>query len=295
MATIVRTIYTQGAAYLSGKILSANETGVPLWLTGIQSANYTKNTPKIDVASMGALGSVAKIQTEPTTATMEINLAITTGMLNPAFPTFLGRMVTDTSRPGPSGITVACSGVGLISGAVLSSVRMEATMGAIPQLAMTFDGFAGPDSYTANDPPTTVTSVTLPVVTPYTTGVGGVSVYWFDTNLGHVESVTCPQTVRASWEMPIERVLCLGTDVNSPTVFSRPPGTMSISVEGLDRRFLDSGQYLTGITIGAYSIGCANSGVFKETSRTANLAVGEIGGTFSIVAEGQGLSATIGG
>jgi hypothetical protein len=289
MATIVRTIYTQGAAYISGDCTNLRITGAPLWFTGIQSANYTKNSPKIDVASMGALGSVAKIQVEPTVASLEIALAITTGALNATYPNFLSALCANTNLPSPSGMTVACSGVGLVSGAVLSSFRMEATMGAIPQLQLTFDGFPGPDIYQATAPPTVVTSVILPVVTPYSVGL--VNSYW----LGGWVTTVCPQTVRASWEMPIERVNCIGGDVDFPTVFSRPPGTMSIVIEGLDRTFLDSGKFLTGVQIGAYTLACTNSGVFKETSRSASLAVGEVGGSFNITAEGQALSAIIAG
>jgi len=296
MASIVnRTIYTQGSVKITcGAVAgyttpinhsTVSMTGVGLVLSGVQSANYTKNSPKLDVGSFGVLGNINKVQVAPTTATMEVNLVVNGG--NSGLDGgWLSALTLDAVQPKPSGVTVYAAGVGEISGAILSSFRMEASIGALPTMTLSFEGSPGADAVPGGALPTTNNLITVPVVTPFTFG----SIYWLD----NLSASGCPQTVRASWEMPVERINCLMGDVNKPTLFTRPPGTMSIVAEGVDRIMIDSGNYVTGITIGPYTITQA-SGALRETSRTANMAIGEAAATFNITAEGVALGANFAG
>ena len=295
MASIVnRTIYTQGsvkitcgtpAGYLAPIINApSNFTGVGMVLSGVQSANYTKNSPKLDVGSFGVLGNINKVQVAPTTATMEVNLVVNSGNTSSGDHGWLDALAYDAVQPKPSGVTVYAAGVGEISGAILSSLRMEASIGALPTMTLSFEGSPGRDAVSGNALPTTNNLITVPVVTPFTFG----AIYWLD----NLSASGCPQTVRVSWEMPVERINCLMGDVNKPTLFTRPPGTMSIVAEGVDRIMIDSGNYVTGIVIGPFGV-FQSAAALKEVSRTANMAIGEAAATFNITAEGVALGATI--
>jgi hypothetical protein len=283
-SVINRTIYTQGSVKIlceSNPIANATVSMMTggLVLSGVQSATYTRNAPKLDVGSFGVLGNINKVQVAPTTATMEVNLIVNSGNYT-TDNGWLAALTNDAVQPKPTGITVYAPGVGELSGAILTAVRLEATIGALPTLAMTFDGRPGRAAAAGGVLPTTNNVTVIPVVTPFTFG----SIYW----LNNLSAVGCPQTVRFAWEMPVERLNCLMGDVDLPTIFTRPPGTMSIVAEGVDRSMIDSGLYITGLTIGPYSV-FQGSGALRDVTRTANLAVGEAAGTYNITAEGVAL------
>jgi len=283
---VSRTIYTQGAVNLKVSainIFSGTITGTNgLFLSGVQSANFTANSPSQDVNSFGVLGSINKVQVEPSTATLEVTLVVNSGN-GGADVGWLSGLVSNSQFPNPSGVVVTASGIGQVSGAVLTSFRLEASVGNLAQLSLTFDGISGL-AQTAGAAPTTPNAQTVPVVTPDAFG----TLYWNGTSSG------CPQTVRASWEMPVERINCLGNPINSPTIFSRPPVTVSFVAEGVDAQMLTSTTFLTGVTIGPYKI-AQNSGSVRETSRTANMAVGDAAATFNITSEAVALGATVSG
>ncbi len=282
---VSRTIYTQGAVNLKAtatNIFSGNVTGTNgIFLSGVQSANFSANTPQQDVNAFGVLGSINKVQVEPATATLEVTIVINSG--NTADAGWLSGLVQNSQFPNPSGVLVTASGIGQVSGAVLTSFRLEASVGNLAQLSLTFDGVSGAPQ-TAGAAPTTPNAQTVPVVTPDAFG----TLYWNGTSSG------CPQTVRASWEMPVERLNCLGNAINNATVFSRPPGTVSFVAEGVDSQMLTATTFLTGVLIGPYKL-THNSGSVRETSRTANMAVGDSAATFNITSEAVALGATVSG
>lgn len=290
MASVNRTIYTQGAVnivapagttYLLNSLTGANG----LFLSGVQSANFTVNSPKLDVNGFGVLGTINKVQVEPQTATLEISLVINSGNFG-TDPSWLSGLQQDAQQPKPSGVVVTASGIGQVSGAVMSSFRIESAVGALPTLSLTFDGVSGAPQ-TAGAPPTIPNAQVVPVVTPDAFG----QLFWNNLSAG---ITGCPQSVRASWEMPVERINCLGNPINSPTIFSRPPGTMSFVAEGVDAIMTINGNYLTGVQVGPYKL-CQASGSIKETARTANMAVGEAAATFNITSEAVALGATVQG
>jgi hypothetical protein len=279
---VTRVIYTQGSVGLSGLnagctwFAGSAITGAGVVLSGVQSANFTSNSPKQDVNSFGVLGAINKVQVEPSTATMELALVVNSG--NGA-DTWLSGLVADAIRATPSGITVTSAGIGQLTQAILTSFQLEASVGAIPTLNLSFEGISG--AYiAAGTAPTSATSAVVPVSTPDSFG----TIYWNGTASG------CPQTVRASWEMPIERINCLGSPINSPTIFSRPPGTVSFSAEGCDPGMFSSTSFVTGIKIGPFRFVASN---VQETTRTSNMAVGEAMSTFNITSESTALNSTV--
>jgi hypothetical protein len=293
---VTRTIYTQGAINIysaannifGGNSIASGSSGtsgtpVGLYLSGVQSVNFSANSPQQDVNSFGVLGSINKVQVEPATATLEVNLVINSGNSAGTDPGWLSGLVRNSQLANPSGVVITASGIGQVSGAVLSSFRIEASVGNLPTLALTFEGVSGAPQ-TAGGAPNTPNAQTVVVVTPDVFG----TLYWNGVTSG------CPQTVRASWEMPVERLNCLGSPINTPTIFSRPPGSMSFVAEGIDAGMLTSTTFLTGVQIGPFKL-AQNSGSIKETSRTANMAVGDAAATFNITSEGVALGATVTG
>lgn len=283
--SVNRTIYTQGAVQLfsgvSG-IHSTETTGNGFFFSGVQSANFTANSPKMDVNAFGILGPINKVAIEPETATLEISLVVNSGNSGNHF---LSGLVKDANRPTPSGCIITASGVGQLKKAILTSFRLEASVGALPTLAMTFEGVSGDSSVMSG-----VTAATTPntaVVSVFTPANFG-SIFW--NTAGTDVASGCPQTIRASWEMPVERLNCLGTAVNDYSLFSRPPGTMSFTAEGIDYTML--GNYITGVKIGLYTLKNSDTAI-KETSRSVNMAIGEAAATFNITSEGVALGAIV--
>lgn len=290
---ITRVIYTQGAVNIKAPAgvawFTDSMTGTNgLFLSGVQSASFTCNTPRVGVNSFGVLGSVNRIQVEPQTATLEVNIMVNSGnMTSPGATSdksWFSGLATDTIQPLPSGVTVTASGIGQVSGAVLTSIRLEAAVGAVPTLALTFDGYSGAPQ-TAGAAPSTPNTASYPVVTPDSFG----TLYWINQSASG-----CPMSVRANWEMPVERINCLGNPINSPTIFSRPPGTLSFTAEGCDPAFIAANNYLTGLQVGPYKI-TQFSGSIKESSRSANVAVGEANATFNVTSEGVAIGASFAG
>lgn len=280
---VTRTIYTQGSVNLSASatnIFAGTITGAGgLFLSGVQSANFTANSPSQDVNAFGVLGSINKVQVEPSTATLEVTLVVSSG--NVADGSWLSGLTRNSQLPSPSGLVITASGIGQVSGAVLTSFRMEASVGNLPQLTLTFDGISGAPQV-AGTAPTVPNTNTVPVFTPDNFG----SVFWNGSSSG------CPQTIRASWEMPVERLNCLGSPINQPTIFSRPPGTLQFVAEGVDASILTSTTFLTGVQIGPYKLTQAN---VREVSRTANMSVGDAAATFNITSEQVALGSQISG
>jgi len=279
MATVTRTIYTQGEVVLSGQsmtlgsgITGASTGTLPgLTLSGIQSVNFTVNTPQTDVNAFGVLGTIDKVQLEPTASTLEVSMIIANagGAMN---TNWLSGLANDANQPNPSGLSVTAKGVGMLTKAIMSSFRMEAAVGALPTLSFTMEGNSGAFPAAAAAP-TQLNTLDFQVAIP--SEIDGI--LWADAaNTG------CPQSIRASWEMPVERVNCLGNDINDPTIFSRPPGTVTYVAEGVDSAMKNN--YVTGVTIGPYSLISSAIGT-RVSSRTNNMAVGEVGATLNVTSE----------
>lgn len=93
----------------------------------------------------------------------------------------------------------------------------------------------------------------------------------------------CVQTATFSWEVPIERIQCLGESVTSSTNFSNPPGTSTLTLEGIDVPYP-----VSGLTLGDMRIMLNNA---KVVSREHNLAVGDVAATFNLSLEATAMDA----
>lgn len=93
----------------------------------------------------------------------------------------------------------------------------------------------------------------------------------------------CVQTATFSWEVPVERIQCLGESVTSSTNFSNPPGTSTLTLEGIDVPYP-----VSGLTLGDMRIMLNNA---KVVSREHNLAVGDVAATFNLSLEATAMDA----
>ena len=95
----------------------------------------------------------------------------------------------------------------------------------------------------------------------------------------------CVQSATFSWEVPIERIQCLGEPVANSTNFSNPPGSSSLTLEGIDIPYP-----VSGITLGDMRIMLRNA---KVVSREHNLAVGDIAATFNLSLEATAMDVSM--
>jgi len=104
---------------------------------------------------------------------------------------------------------------------------------------------------------------------------------------------SCAQSASFTWDMPVEVVLCLGGDPTTDGLsLGNPPGSASMTVEALSAQLqedfavdntLRTAAYNYGLIIGQYKMFMANGNI---DSRTHNLAVGDLYGTYNYVIGG---------
>jgi hypothetical protein len=260
---VSRTIYTQGSVSISGSDLPLT------FISGIESANFTADSPKADVNQQGLLGSVNKVQLEPSAARAEISCLVL-----PMNTGFLPILIASSLNANPTYYNIQISGIGYVQSGLLSAFSLEASVGQLPVLQMTFDGQSGVMP-AAGALPTTNSTGTIAVTIPSNiTGIlysGGASL--------------CAQRVQLRWEMPTEKITCLGRDINSAFIFTRPPGTVTVTVDGTSIPVL-----VTGLSIGPYQFGLVN---VREVSRTHNVAIDDASASYSLVEEGVAASLNI--
>jgi hypothetical protein len=282
---ITRTIYTQGTL-----IIDSGATTNWAVLSGVQNASYSLNTPRENVSQFSAKGLVDKVQVAPTEGT------ITCSFIIPDSTTTLGDHITAAELNGlmqnaqltdgtlPNMIVTA-GGLGKISGAVLSSINVNAAVGDLPTMELTFEGVpltdpVDTDSEAAGTKKSPIpVATTFNVVTPtFVSGfAGGVKV-----NLTAGDSTTDSiQTFTFGWDMPVERIQRLGESVNATQPFGNPPGTATMSLEGTN---IPNIANLSGIAVGPYTF--AIGGRVDVISREHSMAVGDISASFTVNYEG---------
>ena len=111
------------------------------------------------------------------------------------------------------------------------------------------------------------------------------------TTIQTTEAVTvnasgCAQKASFSWDLPIEPISCLGNVISTGSeFFGNPPGSASINAEGTT-----APETVTQIDIGNFTF---NLGAGASlASRSNNLAVGQMHGTFNSVTDGLAINAT---
>jgi hypothetical protein len=95
----------------------------------------------------------------------------------------------------------------------------------------------------------------------------------------------CAQSASFSWDLPVETILCLGANPKADGIaLGNPPGTSSFTVEALSLQLeqnINAQNYR--LIIGTYTLDMANGSI---DSRTHNLAVGDLYGSYNYVIGG---------
>lgn len=275
MSQLNRTIYTQSAVILTTGDFGSAQTAFAT-ISGVQSASVSLSSPKQNVNAFGSKGIIDRVQLEPdaATATFSFILPTSTGAGAHLSPTLMNDLMQNSLLDQPTGINVEIPGIGYVYSGILSSVSINAAVGDLATCEMTIEGIPSGGNGLSTDVPavdTPVVASTYSVVTPdRISGLNGGGTAGFGG---------CVQTASFSWEVPVERIQCLGHAVSNSTTFTNPPGTSSMSVEGVESPSLN----ITGLIVGGYkfSLGVNADPVSKE----ANLAVGDVAATFNISIE----------
>jgi hypothetical protein len=281
MAIISRTIYTRGQVLIQ----SGSNDGNWSIVSGVQSASVSYSSPNQTVNSFGTRGIIANVQLEPETAstTFSFILPTATGNSSHISPSMINELMTNSVLDAPVPMHVTVAGVGKVISGYLSSISVNAAVGDLATCEMTFEGvpsggIAGNDSDGERpDPVTSVAAVSYPVLTPDRVSGIGPAVAEDGSPVSNAIGGfgAAAQSASFSWEIPVERVMSLGDLTSNATSFTNPPGTSSMTVEGMD---LPLG--ITGLVVGGYTFGIGTQG--KVTAREHNLAVGDVGATFNV-------------
>jgi hypothetical protein len=285
---ITRTIYTQGK-------LTIDSGATTDWavLSGVQNATYTINTPRENVNQFSAKGLIDKVQVAPTEATITCSFIIpskaqaggVTSGLHIAPTALNGLIEMGSLTESLPNITVTAGGLGKITGAILSSININAAAGELPTMELTFQGIppSNPidtdteiDGTKVSNPPIATTySVTTPdIISGYRQG-SAVSFTAGDSNTDAIRTATF------AYDMPVERIQRLGESVDLATPFGNPPGTASLTLEGTNVANITD---FSGIVIGPYVF--AIGGALNVVSREHSMAVGDISASYSVNYEG---------
>lgn len=284
---ITRTIYTQGTL-----IIDSGATTNWAVLSGVQNASYSLNTPRENVSQFSAKGLIDKVQVAPTEGT------ITCSFIIPDSATTLGdhisaaelnglmqnAQLTDGTLPN---MIVTAGGLGKISGAVLSSINVNAAVGDLPTMELTFEGVPLTDPVDTDTEAAGTKKSPIPVATAFNVVTptfvsgfaGGVKVNLATAGADTTEDST--QTFTFAWDMPVERIQRLGESVNATQPFGNPPGTATMSLEGTN---IPNITNLSGIAVGPYTF--AIGGRVDIVSREHSMAVGDISASFTVNYEG---------
>lgn len=281
MAIISRTIYTRGQVLIQ----SGSNDGNWSIVSGVQSASVSYSSPNQTVNSFGTRGIIANVQLEPETAstTFSFILPTATGNGSHISPSMINELMTNSVLDAPVPMHVTVAGVGKVISGYLSSLSVNAAVGDLATCEMTFEGvpsggIAGNDSDGERpEPVTSVAAVSYPVLTPDRVSGIGPAIAEDGSPVSNAIGGfgAAAQSASFSWEIPVERVMSLGDLTSNATSFTTPPGTSSMTVEGMD---LPLG--ITGLVVGGYTFGIGTQG--KVTAREHNLAVGDVGATFNV-------------
>tara|TARA_Y100000310_G_scaffold336772_1_gene422236 strand:+ start:450 stop:1223 length:774 start_codon:yes stop_codon:yes gene_type:complete len=239
-----------------------------------QNATITFNVPRENVNAFGFSGQLDRPQLDAADATFEFSMIPQDSTETPTLTAaiFQGWM-TETKANAPTRITsCVAGGVGQIDNALINSISAEASIGAMATMSA---GFTGTPNASVPQSVASTNASTMQLVTSKDVTL--------DSDLG----LACAQSASMAWDLPVETILCLGKDPATAAnvhTFGNPPGTASITIEGLD-----SGLAYTAVAanyavkIGAYTWTLTNG---RVDSQTNSLAVGDVFGTFNYVIAG---------
>ena len=285
---ITRTIYTQGK-------LTIDSGATTSWavLSGVQNATYSINTPRENVNQFSAKGLIDKVQVAPTEATITCsfiipNKAQASGLhIAPSALNGLIQMGSLTSNL--PNITVTAGGLGQITGAILSSINVNAAAGELPTMELTFQGIpptnpidtdSEVNSTKVSTPPiaTTYLVTTPDIISGFAAG-GPISFTAGDSNTDAIRTATF------AYDMPVERIQRLGESVDLATPFGNPPGTASITLEGTNVANINGDiSTFSGLVVGPYQF--IIGGRLNVVSREHSMAVGDVAASYNVNFEG---------
>ena len=271
--SVDRVVYTSSGI----KITSAKSATGGIDLQTVQNATFTVNIPRENVNTLGAEGTVFRPQLDAPDASIEFNIVPATSG-SPKWSATVADDFIDTALSGdPSGdqATVEALGIGKVESALMNSLSCEATVGAMANMTISFTGSpstaAPPNTLAAPASPTSLTLVQSKDVT--------VSDATFKS--------ACAQSASVAWDLPVVNVLCLGGDPADPSKvypFGNPPGTASMTIEGLDDALRwNAAKDDYKLSIGAFEFELAGGFVDSQTN---SVAVGDVFATFNYVIGG---------
>lgn len=324
--TIQRTIYTGTNVFVDpeGNLTGWNSGGAGgttgiVWVNTAQNATFNLNIPRADINVFGVTGVIDRPQLEAETATFEFgmipNLATPAAVYNKTLiADDLDALIADAIAETPVYVAAGAMKVGAVKKALMNSLTGEATVGALANFTLSFTGA----THTAADPayaaagtaqydddtvytnvPVAATNLTAKasVVTPQEvvltqggSGNDGSNGALVDEAMpdGDGDNITesCAQSASFSWDVPVETILCLGSDPTSDGIaLGNPPGSSSFTVEALSAQLVGKAKQDYKLSLGAYNFAMSGGEI---DSRTHSLAVGDLYGSFNYVIGGTG-------
>tara|TARA_R110002020_G_scaffold215897_3_gene423200 strand:- start:64 stop:930 length:867 start_codon:yes stop_codon:yes gene_type:complete len=278
---ISRVVYTDSGVQVTHSTVNS---GSAIDILTAQNATFTVNVPRENVNGIGFSGPLDRPQLDAAEGTIEWTMVPQTSASASATDwtgANVDAHIDNTKGSAPTGGNVKAEGIGEIENAIMGSLSCESTVGALASMTCSFTGIpltAIPSA--AGTTQASAFALTLVesqhITESQLTGSGA----------GEF-SQACAQSLSVAWDMPVVNVVCLGLDPTvsaNVTPFSNPPGTASITVEGLS----SSLAYNTGAsnytaTIGDFAF-TLDAG--RIDSQTNSVAVGEVFSTFNYVIGG---------
>ena len=329
--TISRTIYTSTNVHVKPKAATGAFAGAGWSHAGLgdailntaQNATFSLNIPRADVNVFGVTGVLDRPQLEAETATFEFGyvpeLDASPTKAKTLTPVDLNALIEDSIAELPTYAIAGAKNVGRVKDSLMNSATGEAAVGALANFTISFTGanddaadpadrtgeakYHDVDGGTEEDVPVKIADlpVTATVVTPDQVSLGvavaapansGLLDEAFPDGDGDNLIESCAQSVSWAWDVPVELILCLGSNpATDGKALGNPPGSSSFTVEALQEQLVShtvAQNYV--LTIGDY-IFTLNKG--NIDSRTHNLAVGDLFGSYNYVIGGTGDGFTV--
>jgi hypothetical protein len=261
-ADLTQTLYYSNFSSTVDGFASAN--GVSTVLAAAQTANNSNNWLKLTTVT-----AIARAEKSLTGGVNANNYIISFRVFQNTGATIYvnsGLDATTTTTDLTAGTAVA------LADGVETTVSFARTFATSDVLTLRFSANA---NGTGNVSSTGDTAIYIKNVTVSTDGL--------PNNAGNFAG--CVQSATFSWEIPIERIQCLGENVSSSTNFGNPPGTATLTLEGIDVPYP-----VSGLTLGDMRIMLRNA---KVVSREHNLAVGDVAATFNLSLEATAMDVSM--
>lgn len=278
---LTRVVYTDTVLEISSSLVAS----APLSLSTVQNATFTINVPRENVNVFGKQGTVDRPQLTATDATVEFSFIpeLSASASTTLTGSDIGALLGESKKGNPTRVTyIQVAGVGKLTECLINSLGIEGAVGALPTMTMGFTGVQ-------NAVPTATNLVSyasnMTLIQPKNISLSSLLLPTTDS---------CAQSVSLSWDMPVEKIVCLGADpalASTTNVFGNPPGTASITVESLSEQIpTDQASMTYALTFGSYVF---TLGGARIDSKTNSLAIGDLFGTFNYVLGGTADGMTV--